>query len=122
MKEYWKITHLKKYLKILEKEDKLECNVTRSEKEDVKMKIKIMEEVEKHYQNKFKDTDKLKKILAEKDLKELEKKEKSKKGHDIIFIKNYIESLTKIAKEIKEEEEAIARLETLPDNLKLAIG
>ena len=44
--EYWKITELKEYLLMLGKEDKLRCEVTRSEENDVTTKIKLMQEAE----------------------------------------------------------------------------
>jgi len=45
--EYFKITNLKEYLLVLEKEDRLKWDVTRSEENDVISKIKLMQEAEK---------------------------------------------------------------------------
>lgn len=46
--KFWKVELLKEYLLKLTKEDKLKCEVTRSEESDITTKIKLMQEAEEY--------------------------------------------------------------------------
>jgi hypothetical protein len=69
-KEFWKITEAKKHLLNLIKENKLSCNVTRSEESDTKTKIKLMQEAEKYGREQALKEFKVKKIVGNCELKQ----------------------------------------------------